>query len=485
MALFALPLTASSTTTQSAETRSSRYRVTLPSRKRKRGSESPPPDYEEENLSSSDDDLPAASTNPLSLRPAEVVQYQLAGLDLNQEIPDVRDFPHRPLPTSRASIPEEKRVRKGSKKGKEPAVESSDDEEQTVKHEGDEEASQTRPPHGSRLRTQHFRVLVAILHKCLLEGDIKRALRALTMLLRVQYGGEKLDIRSTGYWAIGAELLARSTVEPRHDPNQPQSNPDALEDGDGEEIGKTDQMPGREKEWGTKTGRAKAVDYLGSIVLEFPHNKQYWRTISAIDFWPSMLAIEIYGIQFEQRQALRRIAAQRDTEESEEESEDDEDSGHMDSDDSYAAAERKIAKRKNKMDEKAWKERDGVRKTTLAAAKGVATRMDELLTDPLYTGNITISEIRAHTAMYIGDLSVPEKFPGQEDGTGSQRLSKGMNTDKRMIYRRRINEYEAGKKKRKEETERAKTIVKKLQKDGGNVDDFKYLGLGEDDEDNN
>jgi hypothetical protein len=46
--------------------------------------------------------LPAASTNPLSLTPDEIIQYKVAGLDLDQELPSktIPGFPHRALPSS-------------------------------------------------------------------------------------------------------------------------------------------------------------------------------------------------------------------------------------------------------------------------------------------------------------------------------------------------------------------------------------------------
>lgn len=445
----------------------------LPSRKRKRGSESPP-ESENENSLSEDDNLPPSSTNPLSLAPDEILQYKLAGLEINQPLPTAKDFPHRGLPARKASA---KKKNKDST-GKSHATGPTDERDEEVKDDDEDEINSTHLSQGSGLRMQHFRVLVAILHKCLLEGDIKRALRSWTMLLRVQFEGQMLDIRSTGYWAIGAELLARS-----EDYTQP-----VLDDHEEEEEprrSKANTLLSGEKEWGTKAGRAKAVEYLGSMVLEFPLNKRWWRNISAIDFWPSMLAIELYGIQYEQREALDKISLSTENVESGEESsgsDEDEDAGHM-SDDSYSASGRRIARKQYKKDVEIWKRKDEVRKNTLTAAQSVVSRVDELLSDPLYTGNITISEIRAHMALYIGDLGVPEKYPTleneeeEERGNSRQRPGNRTDTEQRMLYRQRTNEYEAGIKNRKKEIARATTIVTKILKGGGTVNGFKDLDL--------
>jgi hypothetical protein len=108
--------------------------------------------------------LPDASTNPLSLTPAEIAQYRLAGLELNEDLPGfgpngVKDFPHRALPERDADINVSVKEKDPTSKGAE------------------------RGPH---LRIQHLSVLTTILHRCLLEGDIPRATRAWSLLLRME-----------------------------------------------------------------------------------------------------------------------------------------------------------------------------------------------------------------------------------------------------------------------------------------------------------
>ena len=406
---------------------------------------------------------------------------------MNQPVPSGNEFPHRALPPSKTFATKKRTDLKG--KGRAGVSSDEEEEEQEPENENEDGLNGTngQASRGSQLRMQHFRVLVAILHKCLLEGDIKRAMRAWTMLLRTQFAGQMVDIRSTGYWAIGVELLARSEDTSQPLTEDPEDEENADYEGNEREKGvDMENLPGGEREWGTRAGRAKAVGYLERLSLHFPFRRQHTRVISAVDFWPSMLAIEIYGIQYEQRQALRRITAMTEQEASEDESdgsEEDEDSGQIQGDESYAVAERRMARRKHKKEVKYWKKRDEIRITTLTAIQSITARVDELFTDPLYKGNITILEIRAHIAIFVGDLSVPEKYPELEDEDeedeqeSSQSRKRPMDTEKRMFYRQRANEYEAGKRTREEEIRRATTIVKKILKHGGNVDDFRALNL--------
>ncbi|KAH9221398.1 hypothetical protein DL95DRAFT_382293, partial [Leptodontidium sp. 2 PMI_412] len=99
MPLFALPL-APSSTTQNADSKTSRVKFSdLPVRKRKRP-RATEESSDDENSSLDGESAAPAATNPLSLTPLEIAQYQLAGLELDEELPEVKGFPHRALPQS-------------------------------------------------------------------------------------------------------------------------------------------------------------------------------------------------------------------------------------------------------------------------------------------------------------------------------------------------------------------------------------------------
>jgi hypothetical protein len=449
MSSYSLPISSSSTKRLPKEIRSVRYKITLPSRKRKRDSSTPEQEAEDAVLDDDFNPLPV-STNPLSLTPAELSQYKLAGLAIDEYLPNVKDFPHRALPTSKLLRPRSRSStrRKGHTDQDDVAEDLPGNHEDSQVAE-DVDVMSFREGIGPRLRMQHFKVMVAILHRCLREGDMQRALRAWTILLRVQFNNKMLDIRSTDYWAIGAELLARSE-ELQNEKGEP-AHPKIF-DGDGGEI----------KEWGTKSGRAKAVDYLGTLVLEFPYNKHFWKSISAVDFWPSMLAIEIYGIQFEQKRLLREIARHLQADIDEIENGDISADSEVEDGGILQDLGNKVRRLQLRKEEAAWSRRDQVRETTLTAAESLAKRVDELLGEPLYTANNTITEIRAHLAFYIGDLHVPE-MPLE----GSIVDGQGSHNQHSSTHKQRAKDYERGQRNRQVEVDRAKALVRKIISNGG------------------
>jgi hypothetical protein len=319
MPVFALPLAYSSTTQnwQPKSNPSSRVRFSsLPTRKRKRhviSQDSSTSEDEHLSLSSSDDGTTAASTNPLSLTPAEIAQYKLAGLEINEPLPveSIRDFPHRGLPPHGGTY----RPKRGKAKGKDRARSLSIDsiEDKDVRDEKDvsdqeEEEPAKRPEQGPRLRLQHLSVLTTILQRCLAEGDMKRATRAWSMLIRMQFSGQAIDLRGSGYWGIGAELLVSSLNSRKNKfPYNGQLDSDTeLQD----EV--IPQVGSNSRRWGTKEGLERAKEYFERLILQHPYKRQYDTSISALDFWPAMVGCEIYGIQYEQQDALAKLKKDED-----------------------------------------------------------------------------------------------------------------------------------------------------------------------------
>jgi hypothetical protein len=266
-----------------------------PRRKRKRASSDSP---DEKPSPEPEPDHAHASTNPLSLTPAEIAQYRLAGLELDDELPSqgvdgVANFPHRGLP-----IPLDRKhghEKKDKGKGKEIAREEDYDTDITNRDEDTDPAYRSRGP-GLHLR--HLSVLTAILHKCLLAGDIPRASRAWSILIREQFWGRHIDIKASGYWAIGAELLIRSGEQQRRGSD---ADSDSTED---EDQRRDDDF---EKRWGSKDGWEKAKAYYEQLILQYPYRRQFQRNTNALDFWPAMVGCEIYGVQWEERDELRRL----------------------------------------------------------------------------------------------------------------------------------------------------------------------------------
>jgi hypothetical protein len=485
MPLFSLPLDSSSTR---PSTRARFYPRT--SKKRKRLS-SPHVDFSEEfKLPASDpaaeeSSRPAASTNPLSLNPDEIHQYRVAGLDLGQELPSksIPDFPHRGVPpsfpsTSHAAV----------------AVQTDDD---GTEIEGGNLKRERKAPH---LRMQHLGVLTTILQRCLLEGDIPRASRAWAMLLRAQHNGKGIDIRSSGYWGIGAELLIRGGEKPARglrrfgEAGSASSESDAGEsDEDGEsDSGQEKGYDQGERRWGTASGLEKAKDYYERLILQYPYTRQYHDSVNSLDFWSAMLSCEIYGIQFEQKEALRKVAIEEESEDvvmADISSEEDENLRSDDTDTYFAAQQRKEAHQRARKRDTIWIKCDQIRHTALVATEKIAARMDELMATPPYSDSHVLQRLRGMLALYIGDLSVPDIFKAEseQDGDGDDERENsyvnsierrdrldaavyGKLTERRFLEHHRRAEHERGLAKRAEERARAQKAFERVQREGGRID---------------
>ena len=453
MSLYSLPLSSGQTAHLPVDDRAVRYKVQLPVRKRKRSS---PIDDELGSANTTDDEepVPLASTNPLSLTPAEIAQYKLAGLELDQDLPDVQDFPHRGLQSWTKTLAEEK----DKKSGSQDAVTFGTVQE-VEKPELEVDADSVSKKGQQGLRLQHFKVLVAIMHKCLQDGDVQRALRAWTMLLRFQFKGEEIDLRSTGYWAIGAELLARSETRGRSEETS---------DSDEDSHSEVPAENGRTTEWGTQSGRQRATEYLGKLILEYPPIPQYPASVSAKDFWLSMLGIEIYGIDFEHKRALKDIGQMTATKL---QAIDD----HVDYAESPAEAEERRLTERLEVEDQAWSERDQVRQATFTAAESLVMRVDELLGSTAYASNLSIIEIRAQLALYLADLVISESPPEGRDGEGQHQLDE--NAERKMIYEQRLLAHEQSLERREGELERVKIYVQRIIENGGSDEHFRHLGL--------
>lgn len=493
MPLFALPL-APSSTTQHAQSKTSRVQFSsLPVRKRKRSHESTQSsDEENPDLENEQNGGAAASTNPLSLTPAEIAQYRLAGLELDEEVPDVKGFPHRALPRTLGSRDTKGKGKARARRGVEDEIDGGD-----VKEDLDEkEEAVKRPSRGSWLRNQHLSVLTTILHRCLQEGDIQRASRAWAMLLRVQISGKGIDIRSSGYWQVGAGLLMRCLDKKRkysYDEEEEEEEEDVNNDGL-EDIADEDHEG--ERRWGSKEGLEKAKNYYERLILEFPYNRQFQHSVSALDFWPAMVGCEIYGIQMEQKEELRRVEQQEEKDDEQDGSADDisdsEDGEEDAEEDIFTMYQRRKERRRKKRAGRRWLEREEVRQTALTASEKITARLDELMATPPYSDSHNMLRLRGMLALYIGDLSVPA-MPLEDDDQDEveheevilrrKRLGTlDKNTERRFLFRQRVTEHERGRKRQSEERKRAAKMFDKILRDGGENDDIRDFSLGQDEQ---
>jgi hypothetical protein len=201
-----------------------------------------------------------------------------------------------------------------------------------------------------------------------------------------------------------------------------------------------------------------------------------------------MVGCEIYGIQFEEKEGLRRIAREEEEDEGgersgsqSEEYEDDVDEDDAGVDGAFAVHQRRKTRRMRRRAERRWVERDEIRKMALVASEKVAARLDDLMATPPYSDSHNLLRLRGMIALYLGDLSVPEmpldeaNEEGQgEDNEGRRSLrSADRDTERRFLYRQRVSDHERGREKRKEEQERARKLFDRISREGGDVEDIK------------
>lgn len=396
-------------------------------RKRKRTSplNSPPPPSTLSTLPNSVFDFPSSpapsanldyvTSNPLSLNADETRQYRAAGLELDKELPSktYTGFPHRNLPWEAGFATDGEGQEASRADSGIPSV-----------------AERASKP--SHLKVRHLGILTAILQRCLAEGDIPRASKAWALLLRAQVGGKGVDLRSTGYWSVGAELLIRRGEQ------LPASS------GPGDEgTSREDDLKGAQPlnpqdsgtaAWGTTEGLERAKNYYARLILQHPYKRQYSTAMSALDFWPAMLSCEIYGIQSKHQKSLHNLAMRQsngnNSASDHEDSFSDEDSDNS-GDDNLSATQEEVyfarrAKRESRAAEhqqlRIWKKKEELRMHARTATEKVAARMDELMSTPPFVDSHVLHRLRGYLALYIGDLSILTRWEQKIEGE-SERVS--------------------------------------------------------------
>ncbi|OIW31757.1 hypothetical protein CONLIGDRAFT_239169 [Coniochaeta ligniaria NRRL 30616] len=353
-------------------------------------------------------DLPPETINPHSHPPNLLKQFRAAGLPETERLPAVPNFPHRTLPRNYADPAgeeEDYEVRDGENGQDESGRETATDGDTDAELDPDarrRKAAKTRLAGVRRDRRERERnvgVLVGILRRCVAEGDMVRAKRAFGLLVRAKIDGRRVDLRSEGYWGLGAEILMR--------------------EGETSSAGGGERSEGGEmkKRWGSVQNMVQVRRFFEDLIQLHPYNRLHPESISALDFYPVLFSCEMYNVHVELDMALHRV---------EEENEDD--SGMQDDD---VSRERRAKARKDEL-------RDGA----LEVMRGVAGRMDELMSVLPYSKSLEMLRLRAMIALFMGDLEVPAP-PRDED------------------------EEEEGMRKRDTERDRAIMLFKKVLTGGG------------------
>lgn len=473
MPLFTLPLSGANGEISRSHSSSRPSQSTNIGRKRKRAP-SPAPSAAPSQSSHVDPfaSSPAHSqvsthiANPLSLNDQERAQYLLAGLPLDAELPSTTytQFPRKPLPDD--AIIE-------------------DGGWTTAGEQTDAEIKKTRITKGSHLKLRHLGVLTTIVQRCLLEGDIKRATKGWSLLLRAQVGGKGIDLRSTNYWGIGAELLIRSG-QSRPLGKKPLANVGEDSDSNHQDYDDDEALRCRQEagppSWGSKEGIQAAKVYYERLILQHPYLRQFSATtLSSLDFWPAMLSCEVYGVQQEYAMSMAKMSmrvegeAGDDTDEMSEEDSGMDESMKPDDFDSHQSMmeaketrrlDRLDAKREEKEKEREWNKKEIIRRRALEAVTSIATRMDELMTGPPWTDSATLLRLRGCIALWVGDLSVSTAWAGPANEDEDSMLDR---------MSRKTSGKEAARARKEEDRRRAMEVGKIKRKEMRGVAQISFL----------
>ncbi|KAI1734325.1 hypothetical protein F4680DRAFT_356578 [Xylaria scruposa] len=464
----------------------------------------------ETQFSSTRSRLPSETINPLSHSPDTLRQLAVAGLSPEDELPSRThpDFPHKPLRGPR-------KRRDGRTTPSRRVVVSSDsgvetDSTFTSQHESRRKIADVRDEHHSA-RMRHLNTMTAIMHRCLRDGDIVRAKRALGLLMRTR----DVDVRADNLWAIGLEILMRDGEEGevKAAAKRP-SSPSALSSGDalsssdtdsdsdiadgedrGEDEGSTKGNPKPPQRWGSAANIAQVKQYLKMLIQHHPYDVHRPQLTSAVDFWPALFGIEIYNLDAEFQSSLYHIHLEhgfpssssasfsRSPSPSPDREHDDYEADRMDIDDDEETRLRRRSDREEEQDRERHNATDALRSETQLGALGLATRMDGILENPPYSTHAELLRLRGHVALFVADLYLPsrlmERYAKREEG---QRRLSLRDVERRLRQHARHSDEHVALARRREEQGRAMVFFRRAVAAKGRLEDWVLRFLDEEDE---
>ncbi|KAI1757200.1 hypothetical protein F4782DRAFT_218214 [Xylaria castorea] len=481
----------------------------------------------ETQFSSTTSRLPSETINPLSHSPDTLRQLAVAGLSPEDELPSRAHpgFPHRPLPGPR-------KRRNGTTTPSRRVVVSSDSGVETdstmtsQRRESRRKTDDVNDKHHSA-RMRHLNTMTAIMHRCLRDGDIARAQRALGLLMRTR----DVDVRVDNLWVIGSEILMRDGEQQEEEeaiavPKRPSSS-SSLSSGDALSLSDTDSDPeiaeagiaedrgadgGSTKggprppqRWGSAANLAQVKQYLETLIQHHPYDAHRPQLTSAVDFWPALFGIEVYNLDAELQSSLHHIHTEygfpssRSASPSPDREYDDHEADRMDVDGDDDDDERKLRRRSGGREEEEEEDEDeqdrdrhnamdALRSETQRGALGLATRMDGVLENPPYTTHAELLRLRGHVALFIADLYLPprlmERYVRREgEGEGQRRRLPLRAAERRLRKHARHSDEHVALARRREEQGRAVVFFRRAVTAKGRLEDWVLRFLdGEDEE---
>ena len=253
----------------------------------------------------------------------------------------------------------------------------------------------TGNPLGTRqpaLKHQHLAVLTTIMHKCLLKGDYMRAGRAWGLLPRAEIYGRPPELRSSGLWSLGADVLLHRNAKARIVPRE------HIKDLEGDAASYT----GKDSEEGhghitairsTQAGFKQAKAYFERLILQYPWRKWLRGSISSLHFYPVMFGLWISVVQDQRRHALARLSYDSD------------DSGKDPNNLSENIKESCQAKE------------DAIRLTILHSAEEIFEDLRKLLDSFPYSDHASLWILKGKVSLWLSDLCLPRPTDHLEAGT--------------------------------------------------------------------
>ncbi|KAJ4310255.1 hypothetical protein N0V94_008546 [Neodidymelliopsis sp. IMI 364377] len=225
----------------------------------------------------------------------------------------------------------------------------------------------------ANLRKTHLNVLSTLLHRCLLQADYDRAGRAWGLILRTQVaGGNPVDLRNHGRWAIGAEILLRRT------PPTTQTHQHANTDTDANTN--TDLF--------SEAGFELAREYYERLIVQFPTRRQAPHAVDQRSFYPAMFSLWIQEVcakstrtRKQLQEARSRRSSSLDPSPVDEQDHDQQDRNQQDREDAIQVSE-------------------------LTSAMEIAERLDALVTSPPFDKHASLLQLRGNLSLWISDLIV-------------------------------------------------------------------------------
>ncbi|KAK3491704.1 hypothetical protein B0T13DRAFT_518560 [Neurospora crassa] len=479
---------------------------------------------------------PSSSTiiNPLSHPPSTLKQFLPAGNSPDAPLPSsiYPDFPHRPLPSSPTSSHPRSLSRSRSRRssfasttfnsdaGTEAGTDAETDAWTTTATDADTiSVTSTGKPYAkrdpvrstARLHKAHqsrVGALVAIIQRCLAEGDIALARRAFGLLVRADVNGRKVDLRFGGYWELGAEVLMRVGENQGNQlgggsqgglfgdgTQMEEEEREGVYDGEGPSgEGDAKERKERNRLLRAAQNRDRVRAYYETLIHLHPWSRLHPNKMGAVDFYPALFGFEMEACFAEHRYGVEQLDRQPLIDSIEDDDDDlhkfgGDDDDHMQIDQQsalhdplrssppspsiyypqgnrgmdtdtihplYRTEMEEDERRSRRPEVRLKREKEKLRIKALEQMRDVARRMDAVLENTPYNKDVELVRLRAMVALYVGDLSVPvtvtQEVEGEEQGSGNWRKS----------HEERMNE-EEGRRAQAAERDRARVLFIKMR----------------------